>query len=116
MKGCIFSLVMNSPCIHPRPAAIATTANTAKPDGHFFWVKKMESKIPTSAMMDPTDKSMPLVMMTMPAPMLKIPNMPINREMFCRFEETRKRGLIMATTAQSNINRMKIPSSFRMSK
>src|SRR5689334_20028859 len=55
-------------------------------------------------------------MITRPRPMLKMPNAPICRARFCRLMASRKLGLIAETMMQRTIRRMKMPSSFFISR
>ncbi len=52
----------------------------------------MDNSTPVSANMEPTDKSMPPVMMTNPMPRLNTPNNPIMFAMFVRLVRVMKRG------------------------
>src|SRR4030095_9042944 len=63
---------------------------------------------------DPTESSIPAVMITSPSPMLKMPNAPICRARFCRLIASRKFGLRIETMMQRTISSMKMPSSFFM--
>ena len=93
---------------------MATTASTASAPGSAHCVSMIDKMTPSSAKTDPTERSMPPVMITMPIPMLKIPYIPIRRAMFCKFAGARKRGLRIATTMQSTTSNAKMPSSFLM--
>ena len=53
----------------------------------------IDSSTPSSAQIDPTDRSMPPVMITMPTPMLKMPYMPTSRATFWRLATLRNCGL-----------------------
>ena len=74
----------------------------------------MDSSTPSSAKADPTDRSMPPVMMTSPSPRLKMPNAPISRAVFCRLAADRKRGLSAVTTVHSTTSSRNVASSFLM--
>ena len=50
-----------------------TTAASATPAGQPHSTSIIDNSTPSSAQIDPTDRSMPPVMMTMPTPMLKMP-------------------------------------------
>src|SRR3954470_20426069 len=67
---------------------------------------------PRSANDDPTERSMPPVMMTSPSPRLKMPNAPINRAVFCRLAGDRNRGLSAVTIAHNTTSSRKIATSF----
>ena len=64
------------------------------------------------AIIEPTDRSMPLVMMTRPAPRLKMPNRPIMFAMFTRLVSEKKRGFSNPVTAHITTSKIKMPSSF----
>jgi hypothetical protein len=88
---------------------IITTTNAA---GHIHSVNIIESSTPSNAKIDPTERSMPPVMMTIPIPRLKIPYIPICRAMFCRLAAERNCGWSIATTTHNTTSKMKVPSSF----
>src|SRR6476620_3338811 len=75
-------------------------------------VNIIESNTPRSAIIDPTESSIPPVMITIPRPMLKMPNAPICLARFCKLIGRRKFGLTAATTIQRTIRSTKMPSSF----
>ena len=75
-------------------------------------VSMIDSSTPSSANDDPTDRSMPPVMMTSPRPRLKIPNAPIRRAVFCRLAGDRNRGLSAVTIAHSTTSSRNVASSF----
>src|SRR5262249_4506831 len=89
----------------------AITANTV-PNPHS--VSIMDMSTPSKAIIEPTESSMPPVIMTSPKPILKIPKAPICLARFCRLMARRKFGLIIETITQRTINRTKMPSSFFM--
>ena len=60
-------------------------------------VSMIESSTPRRANAEPTDRSIPPVMMTRPSPRLKMPNAPISRAVFCRLAGDMKRGLSTVT-------------------
>ena len=82
MNGCSRRRAISSPCTAPRPAPSATTAASATPAGQSHSTSIIDSSTPSSAQIDPTDRSMPPVMITMPTPMLKMPYMPTSRARF----------------------------------
>ena len=61
------------PCAAPRQPPSATTAASATAGGQPHSTSIIDSSTPSSAQIDPTDRSMPPVMITMPTPMLKMP-------------------------------------------
>src|SRR5690349_13223036 len=90
-------------------------ASTARTTPKCHSVNIIDSSTPSSAIIEPTDSSMPPVMITSPSPMLKIPNAPICRARFCRLIGSRKFGLMTETMMQRTISRTKMPSSFFIS-
>src|SRR5262245_5859001 len=87
-------------------------ARTASPDDHFHSRNMIESRTPSSAIMEPTDSSMPPVTITNPRPMLKMPKAPISLPVFCRLVAVRKSGLKIVTMLQRNRSKIKMPNSF----
>ena len=73
MKGCSRTSVIKNPCNQPSPMAITITALTAHTLPHRHSVSIMESNTPRSAKTEPTERSIPPVIMTIPSPMLKMP-------------------------------------------
>ncbi len=67
---------------------------------------------PNKAKIDPTERSMPPVMMTKPWPIANRPNSPIRFAVFARLIGEMKRGLRIATTVPTTRMRMKRPRSF----
>src|SRR5215216_5553437 len=106
------TFVISSPCIKPSAIAIRIIEKTAAAAGQRQSVNIIDSRTPSSANTEPTERSMPPVMMTTPRPILNMPYVPTSRAMFCRFAAPRNRGLIAATTRHKTTNSMKIPSSF----
>ena len=77
----------------PRQPPSATTAASATAGGQPHSTSIIDSSTPSSAHSDPTDRSMPPVMITTPTPMLKMPYMPTSRATFCRLAALRNWGL-----------------------
>jgi hypothetical protein len=73
MKGCSPSRVIKRPCAAPRTPPSTSTAASATAGDHPHSTSIIESSTPSSAQIDPTDRSMPPVMITTPTPMLKMP-------------------------------------------
>ena len=73
MNGGSRSRVTSRPCPAPSVPPSTTTAGSATAAGHCHSTSIIDSRMPSRAQMDPTDRSMPPVMMTMPTPMLKMP-------------------------------------------
>src|SRR6266700_66142 len=115
MKGCMFIRVISTPWNSDRPIAIAAQASIASNGLKPHSVSIIESSTPSKAIIEPTERSIPPVMITRPRPMLKMPKAPICRARFCRLIDWRKLGLIIATMTQRATRRMKIPSSFFIS-
>src|SRR6185312_11505072 len=67
---------------------------------------------PSSASIEPTERSMPLVMMTKPWPMEIRPNRPTRLAVFDKLIGEMKRGLRNATMPATTIRRMRRPRSF----
>ena len=86
--------------------------STAAGQARCHSVSMIESSTPSSANADPTDRSMPPVMMTRPSPRLKMPNAPISRAVFCRLAGDMKRGLSAVTITHSTTSSRKIANSF----
>ena len=63
-------------------------------------------------MIEPTDSSMPPVMMTKPSPIENRPNRPIRLAVLARLIGDRKRGLMMATTLPTTTISRNSPRSF----
>ncbi len=101
-----------NPCSQPSPIAAPTINNTAANPGTPHCLIAIDSSTPSSARTDPTDRSMPPVMITAPRPRPSNPNAPINRAVFCRFSGARNRGFIIAVMAHNTTRRIKMPSSF----
>ena len=95
-------------------AAVGTArANrTAAGQAQCHSVSAMTSSMPLSASIEPTERSMPPVMMTRPRPMLKIPNSPMILDVLMRLAWERKRGFWAVVTPHNTSRRIKIPSSF----
>src|SRR5262245_34051551 len=68
--------------------------------------------VPRSAISDPTDSSMPPVMMTKASPIEKRPNRPTWFAVLERFPASRKRWLISATAVPTTMMRTRRPRSF----
>src|SRR4029079_2006059 len=77
-------------------------------------VSIIDMNTPSRAIIDPTESSIPPVIITNPRPILKIPNAPICRARFCRLIARRKLGFLIETMMQRTTKSMKIPSSFFM--
>jgi len=90
--------------------AIQISTARATPTCHS--VNNIDISTPSNAIIEPTESSMPPVMITSPSPMLKMPNIPIWRARFCRLMASRKFGLMTETITQSKTRSKKIPSSF----
>src|SRR6478609_143398 len=114
MNGCSRRRATSKPWIAPRDAPTVTAAASATPAGQRHSTSIIDSSTPSRAQIDPTDRSMPPVMMTMPTPMLKMPYVPTSRLTFCRLVTLRNCGLASATTAQSTISSSATPMSFRV--
>src|SRR5215213_1861402 len=112
MKGCKRIFVMSRPCSAPSVIAMQMMTMTATGAGQPHSVNIIEMSTPSRARTEPTERSMPPVMMTIPRPMLKMPYMPICRAVFCRLVGERNWGLSIATTMHSTTSRMNMPSSF----
>ena len=112
MNGCMFRRVISNPWPNVSAIAIPIHASTARTTPNRHSVSIIDSSTPSSAIIEPTDSSMPPVMITSPSPMLKIPNAPICRARFCRLIASRKFGLMIETMMQRTISRTKMPSSF----
>src|SRR5262245_5040790 len=67
---------------------------------------------PSSAKIDPTERSMPPVMMTNPSPSENRPNRPIRLAVLARLSGDRKRGFKNATTAPTTRISRNRPRSF----
>src|SRR6185436_112200 len=112
MNGCSRSLVTSRPCAAPRQAPNASTAASATPAGQRHSTSIIDSNTPSSAQIDPTDKSMPPLMITTPTPMLKIPYVPTSRATFWTLATLRNCGLANATIAHSTTSSRRTPISF----
>jgi hypothetical protein len=97
-------------------APSAITAVNATLGGQPHSTSIIDSRMPRSAHSDPTERSMPPVMMTMPTPMLKIPYVPTSRPTFCRLVTLKNCGLAMATMAHSTTSSRRVPISFRVTR
>src|SRR5262245_5063914 len=115
MNGCIFKRVISSPWMRVRTMATAMIATTAGTTPKPHSVSIIDIKTPNKAIIEPTESSMPPVMMTRPRPILKMPNEPICRARFCRLIASRKFGFLMETMMQRTTSKMKMPSSFFIS-
>src|SRR6185369_1716110 len=111
----MFRRVISSPWPRVSAIAIAIMASTASGTPNPHSVSIIDNNTPSSAIIEPTESSMPPVIITRPRPMLKIPNAPICRARFWRLMASRKFGLMTETTMQRTISRTKIPSSFFIS-
>src|SRR6185436_8453000 len=112
MNGCSRSLVTSRPCAAPRQAPNASTAASATPAGQRHSTSIIDSNTPSSAQIDPTDRSMPPLMITTPTPMLKIPYVPTSRATFWTLATLRNCGLANATIAHSTTSSRRTPISF----
>src|SRR5689334_15349583 len=104
MNGCRRSRVTSTPCAAPRAAPVTSAAMSATAGGQCHSTSIIDSSTPSSAHMDPTDRSMPPVMMTRPTPMLKMPYVPTSRLTFCRLSRLRNCGLASATSAHNTVS------------
>src|SRR5689334_9955896 len=112
MNGCRRSRVTSTPCAAPRAAPVTSAAMSATAGGQCHSTSIIDSSTPSSAHMEPTDRSMPPVMMTRPTPMLKMPYVPTSRLTFCRLSRLRNCGLASATSAQSTVSSSATARSF----
>ena len=87
-------------------------AATATVQCQCFSLSRIASTIPCSANTEPTDRSIPPVMMISPSPIEKMPYMPISRAMFVKLAAPRNRGFKIAVVAHNATNRIIMPSSF----
>ena len=83
----------------PRTRPIPTAISGASCQGRPWLTMRSVKTTPISANIEPTESSMPPVMMTSPSPMLNRPNRPIRLAMLTRLTGDRKRGLIDAVIA-----------------
>ena len=90
------------------------TNTTASHHGHIHSRSAMASSTPHKANIDPTDRSIPPVMITSPRPMLKIPNRPMTLARFVRLVADRNAGFLIAVTAHKTNRRTEMPISFFM--
>src|SRR5215213_759749 len=111
----MFRRVISKPWPRVSTIAIAMHASTERITPSRHSVSIIDSSTPSSAIIEPTESSMPPVMITRPRPMLKIPNAPICRARFWRLIGSRKFGLMTETMMQRTISRTKMPSSFFIS-
>src|SRR5438128_7105120 len=112
MNGCSRRRATSKPWIAPRHAPTVRAAASATPAGQRHSTSIIDSSTPSRAQIDPTDRSMPPVMMTMPTPMLKMPYVPTRRLTFCRFATLRNWGLASATTAHRTVSSSATAMSF----
>ena len=112
MNGCSPRRVISHPWIAPRSAPSASMITTAAGQATCHSVSMIDSSTPSRANADPTDRSMPPVMITRPSPRLKIPNAPISRAVFWRFAADTKRGLSAVTMAHNTTSSRNVASSF----
>ncbi len=73
MNGCSRSRATSRPCAAPRQPPSAITAANATAAGQPHSTSIIDRSTPSNAQIDPTDRSMPPVMITMPTPMLNMP-------------------------------------------
>ena len=73
MKGCSRSRATSSAMRGAEAGAERHTAASATAGGQPHSTSIIDSSTPSSAQIDPTERSMPPVMITMPTPMLKMP-------------------------------------------
>ena len=114
MNGCMLTRVISNPWINERNIAMPAHASTPMITPSFHSVSIIDSSTPSNAIIEPTESSIPPVMMTSPRPTLKIPNAPICLARFCRLIASRKFGLISDTITQRTMSKTKMPSSFFM--
>ena len=112
MNGCSPRRVISHPWIQPSSAPSASMISTAAGQATCHSVSIIDSSTPSRANADPTDRSMPPVMITRPSPRLKIPNAPISRAVFWRFAADTKRGLSAVTIAHNTTSSRNVASSF----
>ena len=82
MNGCIFSRVMSKLCSAPSTRPPKMTAARASGQAHSYSVSRSMNITPSSANMEPIERSIPPVMITSPSPIENTPNRPIRFAMF----------------------------------
>src|SRR5688572_27039071 len=113
-KGCSPSLATRNPCSRPIRQPIATTMTKAMPGLTASPATRSMKTTPSSAMIEPTDSSMPPEMMTKACATANMPNRPIRFAVFDRLIGDRKRGLMIATTVPTTMMRTRSQRSFRL--
>ena len=99
--------MINRPWTQPIATPSTSISSTASGQGTFSTAMKSTNSTPTSAITEPTESSMPPVMMTKAWPIAKMPNRPTRLEVFEILIGSRKRGLMIATTTPTTMIRMK---------
>ena len=112
MKGCMSRRVIRSPCASPISTPSASISTAAAGQGTAKLTIRSTKSTPSSAITEPTESSMPPVMMTKPWPMAKRPKRPTRFAVLARFIGEMKRGLMKATTAPTTRIRTRSPKSF----
>src|SRR5579859_3004467 len=90
----------------------ASANATPSGQGQCQSVRAITSNMPFRAIIEPTYKSMPPVMMIIPAPMLKMPNRPIRLAVLDRLASEKKAWFFSPVAAHRTTSRTKIPNSF----
>ena len=111
MNGCMPIRVMRNPCARPisTPSASIRIATT----GQNMPSATSETKsTPRSAITEPTESSMPPVMITKPCPIANRPKRPTRFAVLARLIGDRKRGLISATMVPTTRISTRRPRSF----
>ena len=112
MNGWMRIRVMSAPCAQPSSMGIAMAAPAAKGHGQCHSRSDIASSTPHNANMDPTDKSIPPVIITSPRPILKMPNRPMTLAILPRLTGEMNFGFRMAVTRHKTSNKTEMPISF----
>src|SRR5262245_19307409 len=111
-KGCSRIFVTSSPWTEPRAQPPRTMMITATSQCTPWLTIRSMKIVPRSAIIEPTDSSMPPVMITKASPIANRPNSPTWFAVLDRLAGSRKRGLISATAAPTTMMRTRRPRSF----
>src|SRR5262244_3571753 len=104
--------VMRNPCTAPISSPSAMTMARPRVQGRPTFAMRSMKMTPSSAMIEPTDSSMPPVMMTKACASENRPKRPTRFAVFDRLIGDRKRGLMIATAAPTTRMSRKRPRSF----
>src|SRR6266850_7910802 len=103
---------MSVPWTQPKTIGNRTARTAATGHGQRHSVNAIESSTPHSAIIEPTERSIPPVIMTRPKPRLNMPYMPIWLAVLVRFTGEMNLGFNAVVTAHSTISKTEIPISF----